>query len=227
MPQATTERKRIERGVCARCGKRPPKPGGQRCETCLKYLRGRSEAWRRRHGSDPWRAGGPGRAPKGATRMEPQCKPTDGRPMRPEHDFDPEVGRCAWCGAKRETATPPAATPRPAPRPIVAAPAAEGLRRSPGGRSKPTAEGRRAFGQMAGGGDPRRKPVASAAIEVLTGAPDPELIEPVLAPDFGADFASTPDPIAATIAALELERDEIDITITTLRRMQDRKAASA
>lgn len=200
MAEKTTEQKRIERGVCARCGKQPPKPGGQRCETCLEYLRGRSEAWRRNHGCKPKVEGGPGAPPKsqGArATMEPQCR-VNGR-MRSEHVFD-EDGLCD-CGQKRTTFAP-----RPALRDVTSPPVRKvrsiadlerPARPGKGGSHKPKPEERRAFGQMDGGG-----PKPSPATPTVIASP------------------AIPDPVAATIAQLELEREELDQAIETLRRHQ-------
>jgi hypothetical protein len=136
--------------------------------------------------------------------VEPQCKPKSG-PMRAEHDWDDEVGVCTVCGVKRSAATSPSVSPWPATRPIVAPPpgAADGVRRSAGGKRKPTLEQRMAFGSG-----------------TLSPAPPPQsrAVE---------DLATIPDPAAAVLAELELERDELEVAIDTLKRRQARKAAHA
>jgi hypothetical protein len=83
-----------------------------------------------------------------------------------------------------------------APRPAPAAPLPK-ARPGKGARHKPSPAHRAAFaGQM------------------LTPAPPRE------------EVATIPDPLVAALAALELERDEIDIAIATLRRLQGRKATA-
>lgn len=166
---------------------------------------------RKTKGCKPWRPGGPGRMPNWAKEgfsVEPQCKPA-GKPMRPEHDPDYEVGACRACGAKLAPA--PAATPRAQERPIVVRGAADSLTRSAGGRSKPTREQRQAFhGQSLTPAPPPAEPATSR--------PNPD-------PPGPEDVARIPDPIAATIATLELERAELEVAIETLKRVQGRKAA--
>lgn len=170
---------------------------------------------RKTKGCKPWRPGGPGRMPNWAREgfsVEPQCKPSSG-PMRAEHDWDEEVGACRVCGAKRRSATPPAASPRPPQRPIVVRGAADGLRRSAGGRRTPTPEQRLAF----------QSHTLTPAPVLARPLPPPPPADPDEQPDLG----TIPEPMAAAIAALELERDELKIAIETLKRLQGRKAARA
>lgn len=122
--------------------------------------------------------------------------------MRAAHEWDEELRLCVRCGAKRDAATPPAAPSRPPERPIVAPGAADGLRRAAGGRRKPTREQAAAF---VGQGPTRETPARVAA------------------PPLG--FGALPDPTAAAVAALELERDELDSAISVLKRLQARQAA--
>jgi hypothetical protein len=125
--------------------------------------------------------------------VEPQCKLPDGK-MRADHVFGPVDGLCA-CGARKmEFAL------RPPLRPEV-------LRTY---TSKRTASGARLLRTAT--------PAAVAPARQPTGAkpraqkapPDPT--EPAL----GIDYRGV-------IAALELERDELEIAIGTLRRLQERK----
>jgi hypothetical protein len=154
--------------------------------------------------------------------MEPQCQPKTG-PARAEHQFD-EDGICERCGFVSGSRVPPAATPRPAPRPIVA-PAADGLRRQAGGVSKPGRDARIAFGQMAGTTPRPRADAPSSgnghepqAHDIACPCPDCERERPQ-----SADVATIPDPLGAAIAELELERSEIEVAIETLGRLRARK----
>jgi hypothetical protein len=156
--------------------------------------------------------------------------------MRQEHEWDDDLGLCTACGTKRETATPPAAPPRPAPRPIVVekpAGAADGLARKTGGARKPTAETRAAFASqtLSPAPAPRETP-ATESVKAFVGAVVDRqdahaLVAAMVERETISDVATIPDPIAATIAVLELERSEIDVTIETLRRLQGRKVARA
>lgn len=144
--------------------------------------------------------------------------------MRMEHDWDREVGVCMACGVKREGSTLPAATPRPPERPIVARPAtaAEGLRKSPGGIHRPTPDARRAFGQMAGGGDLQRK--ATAPAPVIPPFPGSGGSAALIAE---AEDSTHPVNWDAVIAELKLEREELDFAISTLERHRAAKASRA
>ncbi len=128
--------------------------------------------------------------------VEPQCKPSKG-PMRPEHKWD-EDGICEACGARRTTFAP---TRLPAAGPLPRA------RPGKGARHKPSDEHRAAFFEAS---SIVAKPRKEAAIEARS-------VE---------DVATIPDPIVATLAALELERDELDIAIATLRRLEARKVTA-
>ncbi len=132
--------------------------------------------------------------------VEPQCKPSKG-PMRPEHTWD-EDGICEACGAKQ---TPLTVLPKAGPL-VPAKPKRTGLDDGPllprarpgkGARHKPSDEHRAAF-------------VGAASVMV----------------ESKADVATIPDPLAAVLAGLELERDELEIAIATLKRLEARKATA-
>lgn len=150
--------------------------------------------------------------------MEPQCKPSKG-PMRPEHSYD-EDGICTACGSTR-------ATFAPRPEPVeVSAPRKPLPKARPGkGAShKPSPAHAAAFAE-ARSFVAAPKPEPAKDVNTLAATLDRSLLREYPKPD-SEDVATIPDPMAATIAALELERDELDVTIATLKRLHGRSRAS-
>ena len=200
------------RGLCGGCD-RPPRPGMQLCKACGEDQAKKNRDYRFANGGGKWRPGGPGRPPKDRREiMEPVCKPARG-PMRAEHTPDEDGDLCRVCG--QSIAPEPAATPRPAPRAIVAP--------APQRAHRPSAETKAAFNPT-----PAPRPAPPQELQELPtigpGRPPAARGRSVEA----EDVATIPDPIAATIAALELEleREEIDVTLATLRRLRVRRASA-
>jgi hypothetical protein len=174
--------------------------------------------------------------------MEPVCKLPGGR-MREAHVFD-EDGLCE-CGERKP------APHAPLVRTLGAAAAL--TRRSVAVRPrKPNPDQRAAFGQMGGRGSAPGAPPASAPSDAVppkgsgsavSAAPIRAVItvskdvrpEPVGELVIGAGVpASAPaedvtQPVNwdAAIAELELERDEINVALDTLRRIRSRRVALA
>lgn len=193
------------KGLCKDCGRKPAKDR-VRCQPCLD----RQSVYNKR-------AYDKRKAAKGGN-VEPQCQPSKG-PMRAEHEWDAEGELCVNCGKPRPAGFVPSAAPAdPQPAPVPQRRAADQVKRSAGPRGTVTIPSReqrlRFHGQMTAPVPGRPVPVREVEpVAVVHGA------EPA------DDVATIPDPIAATIAELDLWRSEIDNAISTLQRLQARKSA--
>jgi hypothetical protein len=217
------------KGLCKDCGRKPVKDR-VRCQPCL----GRQAVYNKRAYDKR----------KGVA-VEPQCQPSTG-PMRAEHEWDDELGLCVRCGAKRPAGFVATAAPEPMPEITPAAPkpsAADSLKRSPGPRGTVaplSREQKQRFhaGVMLPAPDPLaevRKQVAQESREFAREFAARVAAEPVVKhPDQFAekagmpaeDVATFPDPIAATIAQLELELVETELVLDVLRRIHTRRKSA-
>jgi hypothetical protein len=209
MASARQQAEYVAKGLCRSCGAKRA-PGRAKCEPCLARHREYLRVAYRKHTT---RAKG--------DNVEPQCQPSKGA-MRAEHEWDDEIGACVRCGEKRPTGfMPTAAAEDPAPVHT----AADVITRSAGPRGTRaplTREQKLRFhgGMMAPVPAPAGAPQAAPSIS----APQVRSKNYTSAPE---DLATIPDPIAATIAELQLWRAELDVTIATLERYAERARKSA